>query len=146
MDNTRDLPGYKHYVDPETGERPAVHVAYLDLVEDPATTVNGVAFRTEDIAALDARERNYDRREVTTHVSPPTGGSRVWAYFGTNPARLRFDTGQKNGTAVVSREYIDGVRQGFARLGPHHLALFDDSTDPPPIPIRNLRRIDTAPS
>ena len=27
MDNAVDLPGYKAYVDPATGERPAVHVA-----------------------------------------------------------------------------------------------------------------------
>ena len=31
MDNSRDLPGYKYYLDPGTGDRPAGSVAYLDL-------------------------------------------------------------------------------------------------------------------
>src|SRR3954467_12850461 len=74
MDNTRDLPGYKYYVDPETGERPAVYVTYVDLVKDPYSAVNGVVFEARDLAALDARERNYERREVTGDIDPPTGG------------------------------------------------------------------------
>src|SRR3954452_9313466 len=44
MDNSRDLPGYKYYVDPRTGERPRVFVAFLDLAPDPRARVNGVLF------------------------------------------------------------------------------------------------------
>ena len=44
MDNSRDLPGYKYYVDRHSGARPAVHVTFLDLEPDPATAVNGVVF------------------------------------------------------------------------------------------------------
>ena len=32
MDNSVDLPGYKHYVDPD-GARPDVKVTFLNLVE-----------------------------------------------------------------------------------------------------------------
>jgi hypothetical protein len=139
MDNTRDIPGYKYYVDAETGERPPVYVAYVDLVPDPQSTVNGVVFPPLDMAPLDARERNYARHEVTDRLAPPTDG-RVWAYFGTDAAHQRFDRGVGNGTAVVSKEYLDGVRRGFAQLGADHLKQFDASTDPPPIPIRSLLR------
>ena len=31
MDNRRTIPGYKYYVDPETGERPPVRVTFLSL-------------------------------------------------------------------------------------------------------------------
>ena len=70
MDNAVTIPGYKYYVDPETGERPAVYVAYLDLAPNPETTVNGVLFPAAPTAMkdLDARERNYERREVTGQI------------------------------------------------------------------------------
>jgi hypothetical protein len=133
MDNSRDLPGYKYYVDPETGERPAVYVAYVDLAGDPGATVNGVILEPKHLRALDARERNYERREVTSEVDPPSGG-RVWAYFGTAAAHERFDRGLRAETAVIASEYLQKLR--------HDVPRFDASTDPPPVPIRDLRRID----
>ena len=125
MDNTRDLPGYKYYVDPETGERPAIYVTYVDLAPDPTSSVKGVAFPVDaaTLAALDARERNYARAEVTVEPSPP---GRVWAYFGTADARERFDRGAAAGIAVADREYYESVR----------------SVEHPPVPIRALTRID----
>jgi gamma-glutamylcyclotransferase (GGCT)/AIG2-like uncharacterized protein YtfP len=125
MDNTRDLPGYKYYVDPENGERPAVYVAYVDLAPDPASSVRGVVFPVDAPAleALDRRERNYDRREVTVEPSPD---GRVWAYFGTVDARDRFERGLAAGTAVVDRAYYETVRPG----------------EPPPVPVRSLTRVD----
>ena len=146
MDNTRDLPGYKYYLDPETGDRPAVYVAYLDLARDVGTAVNGVVFPIDPtaLAELDRRERNYERRDVTAHVDPPTGG-RVWTYIGTAAARERFERGRERGTAVVDRTYFDRVRDGFAQLAPRELERFDASTDPPPAPMTALRRVDTPP-
>jgi gamma-glutamylcyclotransferase (GGCT)/AIG2-like uncharacterized protein YtfP len=126
MDNTRDLPGYKYYVDPETGERPAIYVAYVDLAPDPQSSVTGTVFPVDAPAleALDRRERNYERAEVTVEPSPE---GRVWAYFGTADARERFARGVATGTAVVDRSYYERLR----------------STQPPPVPIRTLTRIDT---
>jgi gamma-glutamylcyclotransferase (GGCT)/AIG2-like uncharacterized protein YtfP len=127
MDNTRDLPGYKYYVDAETGERPAVYVAYVDLEPDPTQAVTGILFPVDPPAldALDRRERNYQRREVTIDPAPQ---ARVWAYFGTAAARGRFERGKANGTAVVARDYYERVEGA--------------SSDPPPVPIRDLTRID----
>ena len=146
MDNTRDLPAYKHYLEPETGGRPAVYVAYLDLAPQPADSVNGLVFPVDagGLEELDRRERNYERREVGDQINPPPGG-RVWAYFGSAAARERFERGRSAGTAVVDRAYLDGVRDGFARLGRLELERFDASTDPPPVPIRVLERVDTPP-
>jgi hypothetical protein len=146
MDNTRDLPGYKYYVDPETGDRPAVYVAYLDLAPDPRAAVNGVVFPVESaaLAELDRRERNYERRDVTPHLDPPTGG-RVWTYIGTPAARDRFERGRERGAGVVDRTYFDRVRGGFAQLAARELDRFDASTDPPPLPMTALRRVETPP-
>jgi gamma-glutamyl AIG2-like cyclotransferase len=134
MDNSKDLPGYKYYVDPASGERPAVFVAFLDLVRDDASTVTGVVFEVDDarLQELDSRERNYERRDVET--DPPTGGP-TYAYVGTPEARERFRTGP----TVVARAYFELVQTGFERLGA-------GPTDAPPVPIRDLERVDIRPS
>jgi hypothetical protein len=127
MDNTVDLPGYKYFVD-EAGERPAVKVAFLNLVEaDDA--VNGVVFPVSrsDLDRLDRRERNYQRRAV---------GDGLWAYFGTSDARERYE----EGPSVLSRDYLELVRAGFEELG--QLQAFERTTDPPAVPVWDLRRVD----
>jgi hypothetical protein len=145
MDNSVDLPGYKHYVDPDSGERPAVFVTFLDLVEAGADeSVNGVVFpvSAEELELLDARERNYERREVTDRVDGATAGARVWAYVGSAAGRARFDAARSRGLAVVDRAYLELVRTAFAALGDRALRRFDESTDPPGVPLRALRRVD----
>lgn len=142
MDNTVDLPGYKHYLDPVTGERPAVRVAFLDIEEDPAREVNGVALWVEESAlpALDARERNYRRVDVTSLVAPPLDGP-VWTYAGLEASRARAHTGP----CVISRDYLESVRASFAGRGEQELAAFERSTASPPGPVRALRRVDHPP-
>jgi Gamma-glutamyl cyclotransferase, AIG2-like len=142
MDNRESIPGYKRFVDAD-GAHPAVHVAFLDLhpsADDDA--VNGVcrAVTAEQLAALDARERNYARHDVTALVEAAPG--RVWAYLGSAAGRTRLEAGRRAGTAVVSREYLDTVLRGFARLSAAELARFHASSDLDGLPVRHLRRID----
>ena len=127
MDNTRDLPGYKHYLDPETGERPAIYVAYLDLVPDPAACTIGVRFPADADAleALDRRERNYERTDV---------GGGVWTYLGTRAARERFERGRATNTAFIDRAYYEAVEDSLRRIG--------GAIGPPPLPVRTLARVD----
>src|SRR3954469_19076962 len=75
MDNRVDFPGYKLYVREHTGERHEGHVAFLDLVEDPTAAIDGYLFEVspEDLEALDRRERNYSRADVTPNVIDPPG-------------------------------------------------------------------------
>jgi len=139
MDNRRTIPGYKFYVDPVTGERPAVFVAFLDIRPDPEREVNGVVFPAggDALAALDDRERSYERIDVSDLVDLD---GRVWAYRGRAAARERFAAGRRAGTAVVARLYLEQIRAGFAAYGA--LEEFDRSTDPWGPPLRDLRRID----
>jgi gamma-glutamylcyclotransferase (GGCT)/AIG2-like uncharacterized protein YtfP len=127
MDNRRTIPGYKYYVDPETGERPAVYVAFLSIWPEPGARVEGVALDLDDaaLAALDARERNYDRRDVTALVEPDMG-ARVWAYVGSAAARERFAAARAAGKAVVAAEYLALV----------------PAAEPPDLPVRELLRRD----
>jgi len=142
MDNAVDLPGYKWWRDPRDGSRPAVMVAFADLTEAEAGAppVNGVCVATGDLATLDARERNYERVEVTGRVDDPPG--RVWAYLGSAAGRERFAHGAAGGRLVVPRSYVEGVQAGFRALGPDEHAAFLASTDFGGVFVAALERVD----
>jgi hypothetical protein len=123
MDNRATIPGYKYYVD-EGGERPEVFVTFLNLV--PGGGVHGKVVPIEDIAALDARERNYARVDVSASVDHP---GPVYAYIGLDEAVARFEAGHRAGRAVVARAYLESVRAAF-------------DVDAPLVPVRDLTRID----
>ena len=75
MDNRVDLPGYKRYRGRDGG-RPAVHVCFLDIAPRAGAAVNGVCLPVDEaaLAALDDRERNYERRDVSELVTPAGRG------------------------------------------------------------------------
>lgn len=147
MDNRRRIPGYKRYLLPD-GSQPALHVAFLDLL--PGTgAVNGVCrpVTAAQLAALDRRERNYVRRDVTARIAgmdepQNRGPARVWAYVGSPAGRARLEAGRRTGTAAVSRAYLDAVLAGFARLGRDQLTRFHASSDLGDLPLHELRRDD----
>ena len=126
MDNRKTIPGYKYYVD-EAGGRPPVYVTYLAIAPETGSSVTGAAFAVDPtaLAALDRRERNYDRRDVTGLVDLDLGG-RVWAYVGSAAGRARCAKGRADGTAVVAAEYLALV----------------PGADPPDLPVRPLLRRD----
>jgi len=102
--------------------------------------VNGVALPVgpDHLAALDAREINYERIDVSAAFEGPTSG-RVFTYIGLDAARERCRRGIEEGNAFVSRDYVTVVRHGFERLGPAALAELERTTDPNPFPERDLR-------
>jgi Gamma-glutamyl cyclotransferase, AIG2-like len=138
MDNACDLPGYKWYAD-AGGGRPAVFVAFLDIVESPGGAVNGLCLPVTgaELPALDARERNYDRIDVSERIG---SGGRVWAYVGSVAGRERLRRGRAAGTAVIARGYLDGVRAAFQALGPRVWAGCEPSLDPGGLPVVALTR------
>ena len=135
MDNRVDLPAYKHFLD-ASGHRPAVYVCFLDLRHDPGGSVNGAAVAVEDAALpeLDARERNYERVDITGELDLD---GRVYTYVGSEAGRRRLREGLAAGTARISRQYAEAVEAGFRALGqePAYLA----STDPDPCERADLR-------
>jgi cation transport regulator ChaC len=140
MDNRRTIPGYKYYVDPDTGERPPVHVTFLNIYAAAEGRVNGLAFplTAEELDQLDRRERNYDRIDVTRSLDVDLGGT-VWTYLGSADAQERFAAG----TPVVAEDYFEAVREDFASAG--SLDEFDRSTDRLTVPLRRLTRVDLPP-
>jgi cation transport regulator ChaC len=144
MDNRQTIPGYKYYVDPGTGERPPLHVAFLNIYPAPEGRLNGVAcpVALEMLQQLDRRERNYVRVDVTQLLDVDIGGT-AWAYLGRDDARQRFEAARRANTAVVSQDYFDAVRDDFATVG--GLDEFDQSTDRLTVPLRGLTRVDLPP-
>jgi cation transport regulator ChaC len=143
MDNTRTIPGYKYYVDAETGERRDWFVVFLNVVVEPAAQVNGVLLPASDefLSELDRRERNYERVDVSRLLSPAVSGP-AWVYAGSPAAVQRFQAGLRADRAVIARGYYQQVIDDFAAQGDDALRSFEQLTEPPPCPVVDLRRID----
>jgi Gamma-glutamyl cyclotransferase, AIG2-like len=139
MDNAVTVPGYKVYIAPD-GSRPDVCVAFLDIRAEPGAWVNGACVPVDaaTLAALDARERNYERVEVTGQVEPDLG--RTWAYAGRADSRARYGAALAAGRCVVARPYLDVVESGFRALGGWEDFLA--STDDHRPPLADLTRVD----
>jgi cation transport regulator ChaC len=137
MDNRRTIPGYKYWVSPADGSRPPLTVCSLDVAPAAGAVVAGAALPVPDAAvwaALDVRERNYTRVEVTDALDADVGG-RVWTYVGRDAARERAAAGRAAGEAVVARPYLETVRAGLAALGLPEV-------EAPDVPVVDLRRVD----
>ena len=136
MDNSIDLPGYKHFVAPDGG-RPALMVAFLDIAPDPDASVNGAALPVaeDELPGLDDRERNYARVDVTEAIAPGLPG-RVWAYAGVVAARERLARGRREGRLAIASDYYERVLAGFGLLGERE--RFAESTAPMPAPVVEL--------
>lgn len=144
MDNHRDIPGYKYYTD-AAGRRPAVYVAFLDLVPEPGACVNGLCLPVDGagLEALDRRELNYERVDVSDLID--AGGASVWTYVGSPPARERLRFGRSAGLAVIDAHYLAAVRAGFAWLGAAEERGCAGSLQPDGLPVVPLRRHDLPP-
>jgi hypothetical protein len=145
-DNSEAIAGYKRYRLPGDSLYPDVYVAFLDIVEDLDTVINGVLAPVDPgaLADLDRRERNYDRIDVTAAVDNPPDG-RVWAYAGSPDGRARLQAGISAGTAVVQRSYLDHVHDGFRRLGGAEYEHFVTTTDLDSLPLADLERVNLPP-
>jgi dephospho-CoA kinase len=143
MDNAAEVPGYKVYALPD-GTRPALAVAFLDLEEACGAEVEGalLAVDAAELAALDTRERQYERIDVTALVDPAPGGP-VWAYVGRARGRARVAAGRDGSARIaIQRAYAELVEAAFTALGDDALTRYRASTEPPPFPVLDLTRID----
>jgi gamma-glutamylcyclotransferase (GGCT)/AIG2-like uncharacterized protein YtfP len=142
-DNRRAIPGYKRYRLRSDGSLPEIFVAFLDVVEDPERAVNGVVAPVdgETLAALDRRERNYDRVDVTAIVDSPVAG-RVWTYVGSPSGRGRLAEGVRLDRVVLSRDYVESVHAAFRALGEDEYGSFTASSQLDGLPVLDLERID----
>lgn len=114
------------------------YVVGLNLERDPACEgANGVLIEVTVAEAdrLDLRELRYDRVEVTADVRPLAAGGEspppfecVIAYT----AKPHHHAPEPPPGAIAIAQYVRTVEAAFAQLGPEHLALYRETTDPPP--------------
>jgi hypothetical protein len=105
-------------------------------------TVNGLCVPVDAarLAALDDRERNYERRDVSALVD--AAGARVWTYVGRREARLRMRWAVGARRAVIDADYLDRVAAGFQALGPDEYEAAVASLSPGRLPVISLTRHD----
>ncbi len=134
-DNVRHIPGYKKYLSREDGSRPEIYVAFVDIEPDPGSVVRGLVRPLADgeLEGLDARERNYDRIDVTDLIETDFGGP-VWTYRGSPEGRERLRLGREEGRAVISKDYLAKVRLG--------LEAIDEPVPETALPVWDLERVD----
>ena len=135
MDNSVDLPGYKHYVAPR--RRPPRPDGLLPRHRRARRRrVNGVALRVgaDELPALDERERNYERREVTGQLDV------AWrARLGLRrPARRARAgrRGRRERRLAIASSYRERVLAGFDLL--RQRRRFEMLTEPPDVPVADL--------
>ncbi|HWG23919.1 gamma-glutamylcyclotransferase family protein [Actinospica sp.] len=121
-------------------------VAVLGLVQGAANAhCNGAVFSvsSEDLAKLDARERNYRRIDVTQAVTfrGKPDDCVVFVYVPRVEAMERLERalrGPNRRPTAIRKAYVDQTRAGFSLMGERELRQFD--ADPiPNIDIHDLR-------
>lgn len=136
--------GYTFTSIADTGSEPKrwTFVALGLALADDETT-NGVIGWVDDaeIDALDARERRYDRVDVTATASftPEVGvvvdGGRVVTYVPRPDAIEAYEAARDSGVGAITKRYWDLVDGAFADLGEDRRDRYHATTLAPDIPI-----------
>lgn len=117
----------------------------LGVVASADETVNGVIGWVEphEIAALDLRERNYDRVDVsattTVHADIPIDAPIV-TYVPRTIAMTHYRSARDRGEAAVAKRYWDLVDAAFDDLGPGRRERYHATTPRPDVPIVEMVR------
>ena len=117
-------------------------IVALGIEAAAAETANGVIgwVRDDELAALDERERNYDRVDVTglTEITVPVEGSVV-TYVPKLASIELYRAARDRGEAAVERRYWDLVDGAFGDLGPGEQERYRLTTPSPDVPIVAMR-------
>ena len=109
-------------------------------LEETDDWCNGVLVHVDDdeLAALDWRERDYERTDIADRVDPDGAiAGSVVTYVPRASAVERYERARDDGTAGIRRSYWDLVRDAFGSLGGDHLAQYD-RTPSPDIPVVDI--------
>ncbi|MFN3257705.1 MAG: gamma-glutamylcyclotransferase family protein [Ilumatobacter sp.] len=117
-------------------------VVSLGLAAADTESCNGVIVRVDgdELAALDWRERDYERTDVSDRIRVLDGEAMsepVVTYVPRPSAIERYERGRDEGRAAVRRSYWDLVHDAFAALGGDHAARLS-ATPQPDIPVVDI--------
>ena len=117
-------------------------VVSLGLAAADTESCNGVIVRVDadELAALDWRERDYERTEVSDRIrvlDDETVSGPIVTYVPRPSAVERYERGRDEGRAAVRRSYWDLVHEAFAMLGGDHVARLS-ATPQPDVPVVDI--------
>lgn len=120
-------------------------IVALGLVASSDEVVNGVIgwVADEELPALDRRERQYDRVDVTqqtTVVDGVQGDAPIVTYVPRDEAVQRYEAARDRGEAAIEQRYWDLVDRAFADLGGGRRRQYHATTPDPDVPIVSMRR------
>jgi cation transport regulator ChaC len=119
-------------------------IVALGIVASADETVNGVIGWVDEgeLAALDAREQQYDRVDVTDLATVHGVAVRgpIVTYVPRPEPRALYETARDRGEAAVERRYWDLVDGAFAGLGADRRERYHATTPAPDVPIVAMRR------
>jgi len=130
-------------IDDERAEPKQWTFVALGLAPADAEVTNGVIGWVDDteIDALDARERMYDRVDVTSattlaaDVRTLVGDASIVTYVPRPEPVAAYETAKAAGVAAITLRYWDLVDGAFADLGADRRDRYYATTPPPDIPI-----------
>jgi cation transport regulator ChaC len=120
-------------------------IVALGVIEAADESVNGVIGWVHDheLPALDARESNYDRVDVS-HLATVAGSvdldAPIVTYVPRPEPQRWYESARDNGTAAVEQRYWDLVDGAFADLGADRRERYHATTPAPDIPVVSMRR------
>jgi cation transport regulator ChaC len=120
-------------------------IVALGIVPASGEAVNGVVGRVDEreLAALDRRERHYDRVDVTRRVTVATStphSQPIVVYVPRGEAIAHYEVARDLGLAAIEQRYWDLVDQAFAALGEAAHARYLETTPAPDVPVLPLDR------
>lgn len=104
-----------------------VNGVFLDIEEQSGKATNGILIAVNDteLANLDAREKHYNRIDITERISPPVGDGIVFAYQG----KPEFFATHFPDTKILNN-YLSLIHKGVRAWGKEFSYKFDATTQP----------------
>jgi hypothetical protein len=121
----------------------------LGIIEATEEWMNGVLalVHPEELRRLDARERNYDRVDVSDQIRVLEDGpfaeviDRAVVYVPRQIAIDIFEEARSDGRAAIEQRYWDLVDGAFESLAPGHGERYRATTPAPTVPVLNVSRV-----
>lgn len=122
-------------------------LVFLGLVAAPSAWTNGIVAKVDaaELRRLDARERDYDRVDVTDRVrlldtSTDVAIGTAVIYVPRPGAVAVYRAGRDERRAAIARSYWDLVDGAFDVLGPGQGERYRSSTPAPDVPVVDVVR------